>query len=204
MLYLKTSGKRLLCIPKILINKRSVHELVISEVHSMLAHLGDNKTLSYISDNVWWCDMVADVKAYYETCVTCKQSKPSNQKPYGLLNPLSIPSEPWKSIGMDFVGPLPTSNNRDGSFDSITVIICLLTAMVELIPSRINYNVIDLAELMFEHVYKHHGLPQNIISDRDVLFTSLFWGHLHKLIGTRLRMSSAYHPQTDRSRERAN
>jgi hypothetical protein len=105
---------------------------------------------------------------------------------------------------MDFVGPLPESSNRDGTYDSITVIICLLTAMVHLIPSRINYNARQLAELMFEEVYKHHGLPKNIISDRDVLFTSTFWGHLHKLLGTKLKMSSAYHPQTDGSTERAN
>ena len=57
---------------------------------------------------------------------------------------------------------------------------------------------------MFESVYKHHGLPKNIISDRDVLFTSTFWEHLHTLMGVKLRMSSAYHPQTDGATERAN
>ena len=148
--------------------------------------------------------MVADVKAYCETCHTCKTSKPSNQKPYGLLNPLSVPTYPWESIGVDFVGPLPESGNRDGVYDSITVVICLLTSMVHLIPSRINYNATQLAELMFEHMYKTHGLPKNIISDRDVLFTSIFWSRLNKLIGTNLRMSSAYHPQSDGATERAN
>lgn len=76
--------------------------------------------------------------------------------------------------------------------------------MVELIPSRINYKAQEIAELMFENVYKHHGIPRNIISDRDVLFTSTFWGHLHTLVGTQLKMSSAYHPQTDGATERAN
>jgi transposase InsO family protein len=76
--------------------------------------------------------------------------------------------------------------------------------MVHLIPSRTNYNASQLAELMFENIYKLHGLPKNIISDRDVLFTSTFWRQLHRLIGTKLRMSSAYHPQSDGSTERAN
>jgi hypothetical protein len=183
---IKGPGKKVLCIPKILIQGRSARELVISEAHSMLAHLGASKTLDYLRDHVWWKDMVSDVSAFCETCTTCKTSKPSNQKPYGLLNPLSVPSYPWESIGMDFVGPLPESENRDGSFDSITVVICLLTSMVHLIPSRTNYNAPQLAELMFEHVYKLHGLPKNIISDRDVLFTSAFWGQLHRLIGTKL------------------
>lgn len=190
--------------PKVLIQGRSAREIVISEAHSMLAHLGANKTLDYLRDHVWWKDMVSDVRAFCDTCHTCKISKPNNQKPYGLLNLLSVPSYPWESVGMDFVGPLPESGNRDGMFDSITVVICLLTSMVHLIPSRTNYEASQLAELMFEHIYKLHGLPRNIISDRDVLFTSTFWKQLHRLIGTKLRLSSAYHPQSDGSTERAN
>ena len=204
LIYLKKQGKRVLCIPKILIQGRNAHEIVISEAHSLLAHLGASKTLDYLQDHCWWKSMVSDVRAFCETCRTCKTSKPSNQKPYGLLNPLSVPSYPWESVGMDFVGPLPESGNRDGLFDSITVVICLLTSMVHLIPSRTNYSASQLAELMFEHIYKLHGLPKNIISDRDVLFTSTFWKQLHRLIGTRLRLSSAYHPQSDGSTERAN
>ena len=204
LIYLKDSERRVLCIPKKLIDGRNVREIVISEAHSILAHLGASKTLDYLRDHVWWKDMVSDVKAFCETCHTCKISKPNNQKPYGLLNPLSIPSYPWESIGMDFVGPLPESGNRDGMFDSITVVICLLTSMVHLIPSRTTYSASQLAELMFEHIYKLHGLPKNIISDRDVLFTSTFWKQLHRLVGTKLRLSSAYHPQSDGSTERAN
>ena len=204
LIYLKEDHKKILCIPKIMVQGRSIREIVISEAHSMLAHLGANKTIDYLRDHVWWKDMVSDVKSFCETCHTCKTSKPSNQKPYGLLNPLAVPTHPWESIGIDFVGPLPESGNRDGLYDSITVIICLLTSMVHLIPSRTNYNAIQLAELMFEHIYKIHGLPLNIVSDRDVLFTSVFWNHLHRLIGTKLRMSSAYHPQSDGSTERAN
>ncbi|KAF7763831.1 hypothetical protein Agabi119p4_8368 [Agaricus bisporus var. burnettii] len=136
--------------------------------------------------------------------MTCRQGKPSNQKPYGLLNPLDVPVRMWESIGIDFVGPLPISKNRDGDFDSITVIIDLLSAMVHLVPSHTEYSARDVAELVFEHVYKLHGLPRFIVSDRDTLFTSRFWEELHALIGTKLRMSSAYHPQSDGATERAN
>ena len=204
LIYLKSNGKNLLCIPKILIKERSVHELIIAEAHSILAHLGASKTLNYLRDHVWWKTMVTDTQTYCGTCITCKRSKPSNQKPYGLLNLLAIPTEPWESIGVDFVGPLPLSHNRDGEYDSITVVICLLTAMVELIPSHTSYKAKDIAELMFENVYKHHGLPKAIISDRDSLFTSTFWERLNELIGIKLKMSSAYHPETDGATERAN
>jgi hypothetical protein len=204
LIYIREHDRDALCIPNIAINGRNIREIVISEAHSLLAHLGTNKTLAYLRDYVWWKDIASDTNTFCQTCGTCKRSKPSNQKPFGLLNPLPVPGTPWESVGIDFVGPLPESSNRDGTFDSITVIICLLTDMVHLVPSRINYNSKQIAELMFEEVYKLHGLPKHIISDRDVLFTSTFWSHLNKLIGTQLKMSSAYHPETDGSTERAN
>jgi hypothetical protein len=86
----------------------------------------------------------------------------------------------------------------------ITVIIDLLTSMVHLVPSRQDIRAREVAELVFEHVYKHHGLPRSIVSDRDALFTSQFWVHLHALMGVDLKMSSAFHPQTDGATERAN
>ena len=136
--------------------------------------------------------------------MTCKRSKPLNQKPYGLLHSPDIPTRPWESIGIDFVGPLPISKDWNGEYNSITVIIDLLTGMVHLVPSRIDYSAKEVAELIFVEVYKHHGLPKKIISDRDTLFTSMFWTHLKQLIGVEQRLSSTYHPQTDRSTERAN
>ena len=104
--------------------------------------------------------MVNDVQKFCDSCITCKQTKPNNQKPYGLLNPLPIPSHPWESIGINFVGPLPTSKNRNGSFDTITVVIVRLTAMVHLVPSRQNYNAKEIAELVYSEIYKLHGMPK--------------------------------------------
>ena len=158
LIYLKENDKHVLCIPKVLVKGRNAQEILISEAHSMLAHLGVNKTLDYMCDHVWWKDMVSNVKAYCETCHICKTSKPNNQKPYGLLNLLSVLTYPWESIGINFIGPLPESGNRDGTYDSLTVVICLLTSMVHLIPSRINYNASQVAKLMFENIYKIHGL----------------------------------------------
>ena len=148
--------------------------------------------------------MVHDVHVYCDTCKTCCCSKPNNKKPYRLLNSLKVPNTPWEGIGIDFVGPLPESKDRDASYDSITVVIDLLSGMVHLIPSRTNYTAKQIAELIFSEIYKLHGVPKYIVSDRDVLFTSTFWTHFHKLLGSELRMSSAYHPESDGSTERAN
>jgi hypothetical protein len=204
VLYLKELDRRVLCIPRITYKGRNLREIVISEAHSILAHLGMKKTLDYLRDHVWWKDMVEDTRSYCETCATCKRSKSGNQKPYGLLHSLNPPLQPWESIGVDFVGPVPESKDRDGVYNSIIVIIDLLTGMVHLVPSRNNYTSRQIAELIFEHVYKLHGLPKSIVSDRDVLFTSTFWRRLHELICTKLHMSSAYHPESDGGTERAN
>lgn len=201
LVFIKTEGRKLLCIPRVLIEGRSAQEIIISHAHSILAHLGTYKTITYLRDHVWWRDLNSDVQRYCETCEVCKRSKPPNKKPYGLLNPLSVPTRPWEAIGIDFMGPLPDSKNRDGTFDMITVIIDLLTGMVHVVPSRQNFKAKQIAELIFEHVYKLHGLPKAIISDRDSLFTSTFWRKLHELIGIELKFSSAYHPETDGSTE---
>lgn len=116
LIYMKQEGNtRVLTIPEGYFAGRSVRELVIAEAHTMLAHLGASKTLEYLREHVWWEDMTQDVKVYCQTCMNCKRSKPNNHKPYGLLNPLEVPSRPWESIGVDFVGPLPESKNRDAS-----------------------------------------------------------------------------------------
>ncbi|KAG9227856.1 hypothetical protein CCMSSC00406_0008678 [Pleurotus cornucopiae] len=204
LIYLNEKERTVLCIPRITHEGRNLREIVIAEAHSLLAHLSTNKTVDYLRDSVWWKDIVSDTRHYCESCVTCKRSKPNNQKPYGMLNPLPVAAHRWEAIGIDFVGPLPESSNRDATYDSITVVIDLLTAMVHLVPSRTTYTAKNVAELVFSEVYKLHGLPKQIISDRDVLFTSHFWQHLHRLIGSRLNMSSAYHPESDGSTERAN
>ncbi|GBE85306.1 Transposon Ty3-I Gag-Pol polyprotein [Sparassis crispa] len=172
LVFMRDKHLELLCIPDILVENRSVREIIIAHAHSLLAHL------------------VRDVQKYCDTCMTCKRSKPSNQKPYGLLNPLPVPSHPWEAIGIDFVRPLPESKDRDASYDSITVIIDLLTAMVHLVPSRTTYTAKNVAELVFAEVYKHHGMPKAIVSDRDVLFTSQFWSHLHGLLGVELQRAN--------------
>ena len=86
----------------------------------------------------------------------------------------------------------------------ICVTIDHITSMVHLVPSKSTYRAKDIAELVFENVYKLHYLPARIVSDRDSLFTSGFWEHFHKLTNTKQRMSTAYHPQTDGITERAN
>lgn len=204
LIFLKSNEKKILCVPDVIINQRRVREILISHAHSLLAHLGTRKTVIYLRESVWWKGMGNDVQAFCDSCPTCATSKPSTQSPYGLLETLEVPTYPWETIGIDFVGPLPISTNLTGSYDMILVVICHLTSMVHLIPTKTTYRAKDVAEVMFDRVYKHHGMPKNIVSDRDSLFTSTFWKRLNELTGTELRMSSSFHPQSDGATERAN
>jgi hypothetical protein len=86
----------------------------------------------------------------------------------------------------------------------ICVIIDHLSSMVHLVPSRSTFRARDIAELMVESIYKLHGSPEIIVSDRDSLFTSGYWNHIHRMLRTQLKMSTAFHPQTDGTTEHVN
>ena len=120
--------------------------------------------LTYLRDQVWWRTMVQDVNDYCKSCPTCATSKSSTEKPHGLLKTMPVLSHPWQYIRVDFVGPLPESTNRNRAYDMICIIIDLLTAMVHLVPTRQNYKATDMAEVIFDTMYKLHGLPERIIS----------------------------------------
>ena len=204
LIFFRSEGIVRLAIPNVMINGESVREKIIRQGHSILAHLGGHKTLTYLRDQVWWKTIVQDVTDYCKSCSTCATSKSPTEKPRGLLKTMPVPTHPWQYIGIDLVGPLPESLNRNGSYDMICVIIDLLMAMVHLVPTRQTYKAADMAEVIFDTVFKLHGLPERIISDRDSLFTSHFWRKLHALLNVDLRLSSAFHPQTDGATERAN
>jgi transposase InsO family protein/Tfp pilus assembly protein PilV len=195
---------RLLCIPDILENGRRVREIVIDHAHTLLAHLGARKTATLLKEYVWWPRLTTDVKDFVASCTACQTSKPSTQLASGLLHPLDVPTVPWKAIALDFVGPLPEAQTRKGKYDFICVIVDRMTSMVHLAACRTTDGAREVAELLTEEVFKHHGFPDTIVSDRDARFTAAFWKEFHQLIGTKLKMSTAYHPQTDGLTERYN
>ena len=127
-------------------------------------------------------------------------SKDANSKPTCLLHNLPIPDMPWQSIGFDFMGPLPKSNN----FDYLLVVIDQLTSQVHLVPTTTTVTARGVVWLMLKEVMRLHGIPESIVSNRDTKFTSIFWKELHRLMGSKLLMSIAFHPQMDGATERAN
>nr|GEV84311.1 reverse transcriptase domain-containing protein [Tanacetum cinerariifolium] len=114
--------------------------------------------------------------------------------PSGLLQQLEIPKLKWNRITMDFITKLPRSSSR---YDTIWVIVDRLTKSAYFLKVREDYKMEKLAMLYIDEIVARHAVPMSIISDRDGRFTSWFWQTLQKALGTRLDMSTAYHPQMD-------
>src|SRR3954454_16558554 len=136
-----------------------------------------------------------------KSCDSCQRIKASQQSPTGLLQPLPIPSQPWEQVSMDFITQLPRTKS---GFDAIVVFVDTFSKMVHLVPTRTTATAPDTVKIFFDHVFCLHGLPTSIVSDRDAKFTSKFWQSLFHTMGTRLAMSTAFHPQTDGQTEHAN
>ena len=91
---------------------------------------------------------------------------------------------------MDFVEGLPTS----GAANAILVVVDKFSKFAHFIALKHLFTAKTMAQLFLDNVYRLHGLPTSIISDRDKIFTSQFWQALFKATGTSLRLSSSYHP----------
>ena len=124
------------------------------------------------------------IKAFCTSCSACAAAKDANSKPKGLLHSLPIPDRPWQFIGMDFMGPLPQSNN----FDYLLVMIDQLTSQVHLVLTTTTVTAKGIVWLILKEVVRLHRIPESIVSDRDTRFTSSFWKELLKLMGTKLHV----------------
>ncbi|KAD3640786.1 hypothetical protein E3N88_30009 [Mikania micrantha] len=162
-------------------------------------HPGATKMYRDLRVNYWWPGMKRDIVKYVEKCLTCLQVKAEHQKPYGKLQPLEIPMWKWEHITMDLITKLPKT--RKG-YDAIWVIVDRLTKSAHFIPIRESYSSEKMAEVYVKEIVSRHGIPVTIVSDRDTRFTSHFWRNFQKELGTKLLLSTAYHPQTDGQSER--
>jgi hypothetical protein len=199
LLYYRTDeyGHWRLCLPDIQYRKTVIHD---NHDLAIAGHPGFIKTYSKIARTYYWPNMGKDIRKHVQECDACQRTKPSNQPPAGRLHPLPIPGRPWESIGMDNLGPVPKSATGK---DMILVVIDRLTKMARFIPTHTTVTSKGTADLFLQEVFRHHGLPSNIVSDRDPRFTAKFWKALQKALGIQLLMSTAAHPQTDGQSEAA-
>ena len=149
----------------------------------------------------YWPGMDAEITRYVTGCDACQRNKPSQQSKMGLLQPLPIPTRPWSQVSLDLITQLPRSK---AGHDAIVVFVDKLTKMVHYVPTTTTVTAPQLATLFIREVCRLHGVPDSLLSDRDPRFTAHFWRSFWDQLGSKLVMSTAYHPQTDGQTERAN
>lgn len=152
-----------------------------------------HKTLKKVRADFFWPGLRAFVCKFVSECDVRLQVKGENVAPTGLLQLLPIPEKIWTEIAMDFIDGLP----RSQGYDTIMVILDRLSKYAHFLLLSHPYSASSVARLFLDNIFKLHGMPISIVNDRDPIFTSTFWQELFKLQGTQLKLSSAYHPQTD-------
>ncbi|SCV70790.1 BQ2448_3552 [Microbotryum intermedium] len=177
-----------------------LREDILHDAHDALGHFGSRKTFHHLSRTFFWPRMRSSCDAYVLTCDVCQRTKAGTTGAVGTSHGLSVPNEPMKEVALDFVGPLPKSQG----FDMLLTITDRLSGYTRLLPSRAADTAKDVAERFHEGWHRFFGPPTRLVSDRDKLFTSHFWRAYHNLMGTRLSMSTSFHPETDGRSERTN
>jgi len=187
---------------KLWIPAGTVQRVMESEHDTKVAgHMGQDKTIELIRRNFWWPKMNERIIDFVRSCPECQKNKVARHQPYGLSSPLELPYAPWQSIAMDFITELPVSDECD----QLWVVIDRFTKMAHFVPLRREGKTAkDLATIFAKEIWRFHGTPTDIVSDRDSRFTSEIWKEFLGLLKIRPRMSTAFHPQTDGQTERLN
>ncbi|KAG0154825.1 hypothetical protein PDIDSM_395 [Penicillium digitatum] len=151
-----------------------------------VGHPGRSKTYELLSREYYW-PRVYHVSDWTKNCHTCRRITPARERA-------------WQDISMDFITHLPLSYG----YDAILVVVDRLTKMKHFIYCKGTCNAEEVARLYTRHVWKLHGLPNTVVSDRGPQFVAQFWKHLTKCLRITNLLSTAYHPETDGQTERAN
>jgi transposase InsO family protein len=196
-LYLREGFR--LCVPDIPEIKASL--LKTQHDDPSAGHQGEQRTYQLAHEFLYWPGMYKSVQHYVQSCQECMLSKARTTRQNGWLQPLPVPEKPWDAISMDLITQLPRTK---AGMNAIAVFVDRLSKQAIFVPTTTSVSAKELATLFFLHVYRYHGIPRSIVSDRDTRFTSSFWTSLFSLLNTSLDMSTAYHQQTDGQTERTN
>jgi hypothetical protein len=168
---------------------------VLLELHTspVGGHSGFLKTYHKVKKDFFWDGLKTNVQRFVAECVVCQQNKVETIHTLGLLQPLSIPSQRWEEVSMDFITGLPKSARKS----VIMVIVDRLTKYAHFCALSHPFKASTVATAFMETVQKLHGSLKIIVSDRDPIFTGHFWTELFSCLGTELAHSSSYHSQSD-------
>ena len=200
LLYRKTEdGEAQLLVPE----NAALRTWLLAYAHDATdsGHRGAERMTGWLRQRVWWTNIHADVAKYVRGCEECQKCKPDPRGRQGRPRSNPTPRRAGEWICIDFIGPLPRSG---GGYDAIMVVVDKLTRYVIYVPFKIASSAQEVFRELSARWIAVFGAPQFIISDRDVRFTSRFWEDMFRMMSTTLKRSTAFHPQTDGTTERAN
>jgi len=172
-------GRYLLVIPEDV----RLRDQVMQLCHDAAAagHRGSRNTLAKVATRFYWRNMTKDVVEYVRQCQRCQLTKRPSHSTATQLHPLAHPQRRWESVNIDFVSGLEMTAR---GHDAIMTVVDRFSKHVHLIPLTFKgSNAVEVARLFVDNVWKHHGMPRSIVSDRDVRFTSAFWEGFCRLTG---------------------
>ncbi|KAL0147619.1 hypothetical protein M9458_057083, partial [Cirrhinus mrigala] len=190
------------CPPNRLFVPEELRSEVIQWGHcsNVACHPGVNRTIHVVKQRFWWPLMARDVRSFVLACSVCAIGKTSNRPPDGLLQPLLVPSRPWSHIALDFVTALPPSQGNT----VVLTVVDRFSKAAHFIPLPKLPSAKETAVTVVDHVFRLHGLPTDVVSDRGPQFVSKFWQEFCRLLGATVSLSSGFHPQSNGQTERAN
>lgn len=163
-------------------------------------HSGERATYQRVKLVFHWHGLKQDVIEFVKSCPVCQLNKAEHSPYPGLLHPLPFPDFAWAHVSIDFVEGLPTYENKD----LILVVVGRFTKYAHFIAMKHPITVQSVARAFYDTVFKLHGMPLVIVTDRDRIFTSHLWQQLFKSLKIKLHMSTSYHPQSYGQTERVN
>ncbi|MBW0492121.1 hypothetical protein O181_031836 [Austropuccinia psidii MF-1] len=163
-------------------------------------HLSEDRTLEKVKSCAWWPSWRKETIEYCHTCDRCQKVNRGIGKKLGLMIHIQEPISPWEVVDMDWVTALSPSGEK--GYNASLVIVDRYSKTPMFLPCHEDETVMDTALLLWSRVISHTGLFKNIVSDRDPKSTSALWTNIHRLFGTKLSSSTAYHLQTDGIAER--
>lgn len=181
---------------------KSVRHLVLKERHDSApaGHPGIHKTRELVTRDYHWPHMGQYISDYVNHCDWCLRTKIFPAKPVGELFPHNIPEAPWTRVSVDLIVGLPESNG----YDAVMNVIDRFTKQLVSIPTTVEVTSMGVARLYRDHVWRHFGMPLEILSDRGPQFASSVMKELNRLLGIDTKLTTAYHPASNGQVERVN
>ena len=173
----------------------ALQQAIFYELHASpsVEHSGFLKMYERARRNFFWQGMTRTIQQMVVEGDTCQRNEGETTPLPGLLEPFPIPPQIWTDISMDFIDGLPKSGGKT----MILVVVHRLSKYRHFCALSHPYTASSIAQFFLDQIFRLHGMPSSIVSPRDATFTSHFWTELFHRPGTKLKMRSGYHPQTD-------